>query len=128
MNDRRDTGLDPLAGHTSEGAQGAAPRVLASPGHEHALASALEELIEWAEAADSQISGEWGVGAYVEDNVITECRAVLKAYKDSAVWEPQANALETGRVASHPGPVTEGASRIAEAPYPQGPLASRKAP
>ncbi len=79
FDDRRDTGRDPLAGQTSEDAQGAAPRVLASPG------------------------------------------------PDSAVWEPQADVLETGRVASHPGP-TEGASRIAEQPYPDEPLASRKAP
>ncbi len=44
---------------------------------------------------------------------------------DSAVWEPQAGALETGGAASHQSPVTKGASRIAEAPYADGPLASR---
>ncbi len=44
---------------------------------------------------------------------------------DSAVREPQAGSLETGLPASHS--VQEGASRTAEATYPDGPLASRRA-
>ncbi len=41
--------------------------------------------------------------------------------------EPQAGSLETGRPVLRLVPVDEGVSCAAEAPYPDGPLASRKA-
>ncbi len=43
---------------------------------------------------------------------------------DSAVWEPHGLGLGP----SQPEATLQAASRIAEAPYPEGPLASRKAP
>ncbi len=55
-------------------------------------------------------------------------QALARPGDHSAVREPQAASLETGRAVSRRGSCSRDASRIAEPPYPLGPLASRKAP
>ncbi len=142
MKDRRGDGRDPLVGLTSEDEiTGAAPRVLAHPG-----VDALDEIRIGRVQALAQ-SGRpnfpcvtvevWPedlVRPGIEDMIVMMAKqalteaAVSRVPHDSAVWEPQAGSLETGLPASHPGRVShQAASRIAEAPYPLGPLASRRA-
>lgn len=48
-----------------------------------AMEAALSDLLGWADGADRQIQSEWGVGSYVEDELLTATVAVLSPVADT---------------------------------------------
>ncbi len=121
LYDRRGTGQDRLLGRTSEDS-GAAPGVLAHPGVQ-----------TWAKERCRVRNHENYAGEMPEVSLVAGGPVTSKPdggstpsaqdHKDSAVWEPHGLGLGP----SQPEATLQAASRIAEAPYSEGPLASGKA-
>ncbi len=124
LYDRRGRGQDPLLGLTSEDEiTGAAPRVLAHPGAQ-----------TWAKERcrirnHEHYAGEMPEVSLMAGGGVVHCpdggsTPPAQDHNDSAVWEPYGLGLGP----SQPEATLQAASRIAEAPYAEAPLASRRTP